>query len=248
VSTAREEILGRVRGALRDVPEQERPSDVLVAREYRREREQSAPTGQLIERFVARLHEYNAEAGVVPGEDIRQAVTDACAELRLRRLVVPAALPDAWRPSDIELVEDDSLSIEDLDALGGALTGCAVAIAETGTLVLDGQSNSGRRAITLVPDHHICIVTAEQIVGLVPEAVTRVAAAARAGAPITFVSGPSASSDIELERVEGVHGPRHLRVLIVHTDHPDLTERSSVDTQSDPTDRREGDTSEEGEK
>ena len=95
------------------------------------------------------------------------------------------------------------------------MTGCAAAIAQTGTLVLDGRGASGRRAITLVPDHHICVVRAEQIVGLVPEAFARVADAVRGErAPITLVSGPSATSDIELIRVEGVHGPRHLTVMI----------------------------------
>ncbi len=107
------------------------------------------------------------------------------------------------------------LSAAELDEIDGALTGCAVAIAQTGTLVLDGREASGRRAITLVPDHHICLVRTEQIVGLVPEAIARVADGVRGQRiPITLVSGPSATSDIELTRVEGVHGPRHLTIMI----------------------------------
>jgi len=107
------------------------------------------------------------------------------------------------------------LPAAELDRIDAALTGCAAAVAQTGTLVLDGRGASGRRAITLVPDHHICIVREEQIVGLVPEAIERVAGAVREHrAPITLVSGPSATSDIELTRVEGVHGPRNLIVLI----------------------------------
>jgi L-lactate dehydrogenase complex protein LldG len=113
------------------------------------------------------------------------------------------------------LVEDAGLSVAQLDGLDGALTGCAVAIAETGTFVLDGGPGQGRRALTLVPDLHICVVREDQVVGLVPEAVRELEDAVRAGRPLTFVSGPSATSDIELDRVEGVHGPRVLHVVLV---------------------------------
>jgi L-lactate dehydrogenase complex protein LldG len=103
----------------------------------------------------------------------------------------------------------------ELDGYDAALTGCALAIAETGTIVLDGGAVSGRRALTLVPDHHLCVVRAEQIVATVPQAIAALEEAARDGRPITFVSGPSATSDIELERIEGVHGPRRLDVFVV---------------------------------
>lgn len=99
----------------------------------------------------------------------------------------------------------------ELDDADTALTGCALAIAETGTIVLDGGPLSGRRALTLIPDHHVCIVRADQVVSSVPEAFERL----EPGRPITFVSGPSATSDIELQRVEGVHGPRRLDVVVV---------------------------------
>jgi L-lactate dehydrogenase complex protein LldG len=146
---------------------------------------------------------------------LTDAITAGCAEMGLGRVVVPAGLPAAWRPREVDVIEDAGLSAGELDAIDGAVTGCAVAIAETGTLILDGEGPSGRRAITLVPDHHVCVVTTEQIVGLVPEAIATLAPAVRERrAPITLVSGPSASSDIELSRVEGVHGPRHLLVLI----------------------------------
>ncbi len=129
---------------------------------------------------------------------------------------MPPGLPAEWRPGAVEVVEDGGLTARELDAIDGALTGCAVAIAETGTLVLDGQGVSGRRLLTLVPDNHVCVVRAEQIVETVPEGFERVAPAVREhGLPVTLVSGPSASSDIELTRVEGVHGPRNLLVLIV---------------------------------
>ena len=115
----------------------------------------------------------------------------------------------------LELVEDAGLSVQELDGLDGALTGCAVAIAETGTFVLDGGVGQGRRALSLVPDLHVCVVREDQVVGLVPEAVEKLEDAVRAGRPLTFVSGPSATSDIELDRVEGVHGPRVLHVVVV---------------------------------
>ncbi len=120
-----------------------------------------------------------------------------------------------WRPHGIELTEDEGLSATELDRLDGALTGCAAGIAETGTFVLDGGPGQGRRALTLVPDLHICVIGEAQISGLVPETVERLEPAVREGRPLTFVSGPSATSDIELNRVEGVHGPRTLHVLVV---------------------------------
>jgi L-lactate dehydrogenase complex protein LldG len=151
----------------------------------------------------------------VAATQLADAVSAACAEMGLGRVVVPPGLPEAWRPRGVELLEDEGLSATELDAVDGAVTGCSVAIAETGTLVLDGSPICGRRVLTLVPDHHICVVLAGQIVQIVPEAIAAVAPAVRERRrPITLVSGPSASSDIELTRVEGVHGPRHLRVLI----------------------------------
>jgi L-lactate dehydrogenase complex protein LldG len=130
-------------------------------------------------------------------------------------MIAPEGMPESWRPSGVELVADDHLSAHDLDSLDGALTGCALAIAETGVIVLDGGPAQGRRALTLVPDYHLCVVSEDQIVDLVPEAVERLEAAVRAGRPLTFVAGPSATSDIELNRVEGVHGPRTLDVVLV---------------------------------
>jgi L-lactate dehydrogenase complex protein LldG len=213
MSSAREEILGRIRAALHDVPAGERPDDVAVPRDYRRTGGRSRD--QLVAYLAERVADYAAEVRQVAAGELADAVTAACAEMGVRRVVVPPGLPAAWRPRDVELIEDGDLSAADLDAIDGAVTGCAAAIAETGTIVLDGSPICGRRLLTLVPDHHICVVLAGQIVELVPEAIAAVAPAVREGRrPITLVSGPSASSDIELSRVEGVHGPRHLRVLI----------------------------------
>jgi L-lactate dehydrogenase complex protein LldG len=214
-SDGRAEILRRVRGALADVPSDERPEDVPVARSYARSGRRAQE--EVLELFEERLRDYGATVERVGAAGVERAIVDACGALGVRRLAVPAGLPAEWRPAaGAELVEDDQLTARALDALDGALTGCAVAIAATGTLVLDGQGASGRRLLTLVPDNHVCVVGADQVVESVPEALERVAPAVRSRrVPITLVSGPSASSDIELTRVEGVHGPRHLYVIVV---------------------------------
>jgi L-lactate dehydrogenase complex protein LldG len=216
VSNGRDEILSRIRSALRDVPPDERPEDVPVIRDYRHGGELSPR--QTVERFAQRVRDYHADVRTLRVDELPGAVDEACLATGVSRVVVPAALPAAWRPTQVEVLIDDGLTPTQLDAIDGAVTGCAVAIAETGTLVLDGQGISGRRVLTLVPDHHICIVAVDQIVEQVPEAIAALAPAVRErGVPVTLVSGPSASSDIELARVEGVHGPRHLLVLIVES-------------------------------
>ncbi len=147
--------------------------------------------------------------------DLRAAVGRALQARGARRVVVPPDLPAEWRPSGAELLVDGELANEMLDAADGVLSGCALGIAETGTVVLDGGARQGRRAVTLLPDYHLCVVEVEQIVGTVPEAIAALGAAARERRPITFASGPSAGSDVELRQVEGVHGPRTLEILIV---------------------------------
>jgi L-lactate dehydrogenase complex protein LldG len=185
-------VLKRVRAALGPqplVPE--------VPRGYRR-----AGEGD-VDLFCKRVADYVANVHRVTG------LADVPVSARV--VVAPGLAADFPRA-----VEDGPhIPPAELDGFDAALTGCALAIAETGTIVLDGGPRSGRRALTLVPDHHLCVVRAEQIVASVPEAIAELADAARDGRPITFVSGPSATSDIELERVEGVHGPRRLDVFVV---------------------------------
>ncbi len=201
--------MGRVRSALGDA----RGRAVEVPREYRVRDESSHE--QVVERFAGRVADYQANVLRAAAGELAGVLAGACRERGASRLGVPPGLPAGWAPDGVELVADEELSPHDLDELDGALTGCAVAIAETGTVVLDGGPGQGRRALTLVPDYHLCVVSEEQIVGFVPEAVGRLEEAAREGRPLTFVSGPSATSDIELSRVEGVHGPRKLDVVIV---------------------------------
>jgi L-lactate dehydrogenase complex protein LldG len=214
MSTARDDILGRVRQALRDVPTGETPDDVAVERAYRTR--DDAPRTEVIEQFAERVAEYKATVHRVHADALPAAIAQACAARGVRQIVVPADLPDEWVPKGIDGLRDSELSHAQLDASDGVLTGCALGIAQTGTIVLDGGTHQGRRAITLLPDYHLCVVRADQVVGLVPEAIAALRGAVRdAQRLLTFISGPSATSDIELNRVEGVHGPRTLEVLLV---------------------------------
>jgi L-lactate dehydrogenase complex protein LldG len=210
LSSSKNEILGRIRDALG-------PQPVVpdIPRAYRGAGS-GAPAGapEVVARFCERAAEYRATVRRLAADELEDAVIDACAERGARRLAVPHGAARHLRGLET-VVDDPPMSARALDQVDGVLTGCALAIAETGTLVLDGGAASGRRALTLVPDFHICVVEAERVHAAVPDAVAALAPAAAEGRPITLVSGPSATSDIELERVEGVHGPRDLVILVV---------------------------------
>ena len=206
-------VLTAIRAALKDVPNDETPDDVPVTRDYLR---RDGLTGeQRLELFEERVTDYKVEVVRVREQDIAQQVARSCAARGALRLAVPTDLPTAWRADGLTFLEDDPLSYADLDSSDGVLTGCALAIAQTGTIVLDGGKAQGRRALTLLPDYHLCVVFERQLVGVVPEAMAALEPSVKAGRPLTFISGPSATSDIELNRVEGVHGPRSLEVLLV---------------------------------
>jgi len=196
--TARDEVLARIRVASEDA---EPPQGIVRA--YRTA-ETSTPSLDL---FVGRLVDFAAVVHRVDAAHVREAV----AQLAAGSVVVPAGVPASW----VELVnvrcDDLPLPAAELDRIGSVFTLCAVAIAETGTIVLDGGAGQGRRALSLIPDHHVVVVRAEQVVAGVPEALTRL----DPRSPLTWISGPSATSDIELQRVEGVHGPRRLDVILV---------------------------------
>lgn len=218
----REEVLARIRAALADGGEPARPAsagtgpapdgpDAGNGTGFRTEGDREP--GQLLDLLAERLTDYRALVRRTSPTELAATVNSALAERGARRMVVPPGLDPSVLPEGIEIVTDDGLSAPDLDAFDGVITGAAVAVAETGTIVLDGSPDQGRRAITLVPDYHLCIVRAAQVVEIVPEAVARLAA--QADRPLTWISGPSATSDIELKRVEGVHGPRTLEVILV---------------------------------
>ena len=207
---AREEVLSRIRTALSAEPrDAELPADLDRGYRVRGELDRFA----LLDLLSERLIDYRATVRRAAAAGLATTIGEALTERGARRVVVPPGLDLPVLPAGVEAVPDDGLTPHDLDALDGVITGAAVAIAETGTIVLDGSPDQGRRAITLVPDYHLCIVHAAQVVELVPEGVARLAESA--GRPLTWISGPSATSDIELSRVEGVHGPRTLEVILV---------------------------------
>jgi len=204
MSDARSVVLDRIRSALAAAP----PQPVEVTRDYDR---QPLAGGGDVARFAETVDEYRARVLRIDAASI--ASTVAALLPANARVVVPADLPAEW-VDGIDAITDDPaapLDVARLEAVDAVVTGCALGIAATGTIVLDAGSAQGRRVLTLVPDHHVCVVFASQVVDTVPQAF----AALNPVAPLTFVSGPSATSDIELDRVEGVHGPRTLDVLIV---------------------------------
>ena len=207
--SARDEILASVRAAIG-----EGQAAVDVARDYAgvSSGEQDDLVGLLVERLV----DYRANVVVTDAESVAARVAEILAEAGAERALTAPGLPEEWTPQGVSLVQDaDSLTAAELDEIGHVITTCALAIASLGSLVFDHRANGqGRRAITLVPDHHICIVGEDQIVASLPDAIARLHRSVREGLPVTFVSGPSATSDIELRRVEGVHGPRRLDVVI----------------------------------
>ncbi len=200
--SARQEILARIATALAD-----RPTIPPTPREYHHAGTTTAQ--DVVSLFESRVLDYKADVHRCQPSEVPATIAAALAERGATRIVVPDGLPSDWIADGIR--DEPPLSAVELDELDGVLTTCAVGIGETGTIVLDHGPGQGRRALTLVPDYHVCVIRAEQVVHSVPDAV----AALDPRRPMTWISGPSATSDIELLRVEGVHGPRHLYVIIV---------------------------------
>ncbi|MEV5933360.1 LUD domain-containing protein [Streptomyces sp. NPDC052079] len=211
--SSRERILGRVRRALADVPRDDTPYERAVARDYLRVHGQRTPE-ETVDLLAENLADYRAVVHRTDAAGLAGVVAGLLAARGASSVLVPSGLDAAWLASaEVTRVADRAESTpRELDRVDSVVTACAVAVAETGTIVLDGSPDQGRRRITLVPDHHICVVRVpDQIVSSVPQALARLDPAR----PLTWISGPSATSDIELDRVEGVHGPRALDVVLV---------------------------------
>jgi L-lactate dehydrogenase complex protein LldG len=211
VSAAREEILGKVRRAA-GPPATPRAADfAAISRDY-----VQAGTLDLagrIELLTDRLNDYGAGVYPTTRAELAATIAKAVSARGKHRLVIPGGLSRDWLPDSLEFIPDVGLDYRDLDASDGTVTGCMLAIALTGSIVLTHGGQEGRRALTLVPDYHLCVIFAEQVVETVPEAM-RAMHAAGAGL-VTTIAGPSATADIEMTRVKGVHGPRVLDVILV---------------------------------
>jgi L-lactate dehydrogenase complex protein LldG len=211
--SARDEVLARIRDAHAAAP----PPDLAyddIAREYRTSSDLDQPA--MLDRLIDRLLDYRALVRHCAPDGLAGTIATALSERGIRSLVVPRGLDQPWLQdvdAELRIDGDEMLAVSELDAADGVITGCSVAIAETGTLCLDGSAGQGRRLLSLIPDYHLCVVAAEAIVADVPQAIARLDGTR----PLTLISGPSATSDIELNRVEGVHGPRTLEVIIVES-------------------------------
>jgi L-lactate dehydrogenase complex protein LldG len=203
--TAREQVLARIR------QNQGGPADQSIPREYADS--SLLAREEVVEQFADRLRDYNATVHRCAVSAIAETVGGILRERKRSGLLVPAGLPAAWLPAGFSFRVDEGLSYAELDASEGVLTACDVAIALTGTIVIAHSPAQGRRALSLVPDYHLCVVHLDQLVATVPEGMRRMAALLPA--PLTTISGPSATSDIEMIRIKGVHGPRTLEVILV---------------------------------
>lgn len=212
MSDARDAILGRIRRALGDAPRRRDEDYEAIPRMY--VQAGALSDAECVAMFAERLEDYNATVYRCGPGELRSVIANALSSRGKRRIVIPPGLPADWLPSGVDALLDQGLTNDDLDRSDGVLTGCTVGIALTGSIVLTHGAGEGRRALTLVPDYHLCVVRADQIVQTVSEGLR----VARSLQPrlLTTISGPSATADIEMTRIKGVHGPRTLDVIIVN--------------------------------
>ena len=210
-SGARADVLAAIRRAVPGENGDRGADYASVARHYRREGQLDAEDRLAL--FARRLEDYNVGVRGARADALAAVIALTCSARGRRRMVVPHGVPSGVLPGSLEVLPDDNLAYDVLDRCDGVLTLATIAIAVTGTIVLTHREGEGRRALTLIPDYHLCIVRAEQVVETVPEAMRQLEALS--AALVTTISGPSATADIEMIRVRGVHGPRTLDVVIV---------------------------------
>ena len=211
-SDARNAILERIRSSIGDSERAAVTADsARIARTFR----QGSPASreEIVSLFEERLSDYGATVDRVGETEVAALIRRILAERGNPRMVVPPGLPTTWIPEGVNLEVDHNFSPRQLDGFEGVLTGASLGIAETGTVVLQGGAGQGRRALTLVPDFHLCALRSNDVIATVPEAIARLAPTAYQ--PTTFISGPSATADIEMTRIKGVHGPRSLHIILV---------------------------------
>lgn len=211
--SARTEILQRIRaanGLPADAPTAQSAWSAL-ARDYKHSTTLSHAA--VLDLLADRLRDYDAQVFRSTLADLPRTIATVLSARSVKHLVIPFGLPPEWLPPGFTFTLDHSLSSVELDRLDGVLTASTVAIAQTGTVVLQNVPGQGRRAISLVPDYHLCLVRSEDVVESLPEAIARLHPSATL--PTTFVSGPSATADIEMTRIKGVHGPRFLDVILI---------------------------------
>jgi L-lactate dehydrogenase complex protein LldG len=211
MSTAKQEILARIRGALRDVQCSRADEYTTIPRSY--VQSTSEALDQRLGLFIHRLHDYDATVYSCAPKHVSETIAEALIAREKKSILVPVGLPDEWLPTHFDYVVDRGLTYEEINAMEGVITGSALAIAFTGTIVLRHSAEEGRRALTLIPDYHLCVVQGRDVVQTVPEAIRKMALFG--SSPVTTIAGPSATADIEMTRIKGVHGPRTLDVVLV---------------------------------
>ena len=211
MSSAREAILGRIRQAVESQPMPREANYGSIVREYYQGPRLSDE--ERLQLFEERLRDYDAAVYRCREAEVASTVERALYSRAKRSVLIPKGLPQSWLPSSLEFHADNDLSYDDLDQSQGVLTGCALGIAVTGTIVLRHSNSDGRRALTLIPDYHLCVIRSHQVVETVVEGIRKMDEFGTA--PLTTVSGPSATADIEMTRIKGVHGPRTLDVILV---------------------------------
>jgi L-lactate dehydrogenase complex protein LldG len=209
---ARDEILARIQRSLAAVPRSSTGDHAAIQRSYIRAGKLDAEAR--LNLFEERVRDYGTEVYRCAQKQLPETIARAMNAVGFRRLLVTDEILMEWLPpAPLEFSLDHDLSYEELDRSEGVLTACEIAIALTGTIVLRHSAQSGRRAVTLIPDYHLCIVRADQVVETVSEGIRAIGDPG--GSPLTTVSGPSATADIEMTRIKGVHGPRVLNVILV---------------------------------